>query len=216
MTDTSNAAVPPPEFDLPQDEPENWEAIEIVYTFYTRNSVGDVVAQPRSYVVCKKTIQEFIRDVRLGAPLPPSCYTRTKHPHDPAPVEQPIDIYVGCKSYVVIELDRQFDWRFKKGRPGVTTKVDYGDSNWGLRHVMPGGAEFDNVGPSADDCRIVYFGMRERDDYQRQHFRLHVVSGKGREDPVLIDPDIPNDGGRFPAIDRSPCRGTQPGAPHCT
>lgn len=214
MTTTENAGQTDPEFHLPSDPP-GWTAFEIIYTFYTRDSAGNVISKPGSYVVCRKTIAEFIKDVCAGGPLPPSCYVRHKHKQDPA-IERPIDIYVGCKSYVVIELDRGLDWRFKKGRPGVTTKEDYGDDNWGLRHVMPDGAEYGNEGPKADDCRIVYFAMNERrKEYERQHFRLHVVSGKGREDPVQIDPDIPNDGGKFPGFPRSPCLGTQEGAPHC-
>lgn len=214
MTNNANTGQTDPEFHLPSDPP-GWTAIEIVYTFYTRDDAGNVVPKPRSYVVCRKTIAEFINSVCAGALLPPSCYVRHKHEEDLA-TEHPIDIYVGCKSYVVIELDRELDWRFQKDRPGVTTTRDYGDNNWGLRHVMPDGAEYGNDGPKTDDCRIVYFGVNERGiDCERQHFRLHVVSGKGREDPVEIDPDIPNDGGKFPMFDRSPCLGTQEGAPHC-
>lgn len=194
---------------------DDWAPYEIVYTRYTRNKAGDIVTHPGSYVVCKKTIEQFIKELLNGEQMAPACYTRKRHADDKEP-GTPQDIYVGCASYVVIELDPRLDWHFENGRPGVTTKEDYGTSNRDLRHVMANGTVLGSDGPEGNDCRIVYFAVTERDKVQRQHFHLHVVSEKQHKDPVQIDPDIPNDGGKFPTFPRSPCIGTQEGAPHCT
>ena len=202
-------------FRVPDEAPgDDWKALEIVYTRYVRGPDGSIAADPRSYVVCHQSIDQFIKARLDGRPLPGSCYTRRRHADDRAP-DKPTDIYVGCKSYVVIELDPSLKACFAEGRPGVTTERDYGQTNWGLRHVTPDGIEYGGAGPAGADCRIVFFGVHERDDVERQTFHLHAVSDDQRKDPVTIDPDSPTDGGKFPLIDRTPCMGTQPGAPHC-
>lgn len=203
-----------PEFRLPPTDPGGWTDYEIVYTRFTRDAAGKIITDPGSSVVCHTKLDDFLK--KLGKPqgVAPACYQRKRHDNDPRK-GGPLDIYVGCASYVVIELDPKLGWQFAKGRAGVTTKKDYGDTNWGLQHVMPNGLEFGDEGPNADDCRIVYFRVADRDEFERQHFRLHVVSGDQRKDPVEIDPDIPNDGGKFPMFPRTPCMNSQEGAPDC-
>lgn len=200
-------------FFLPQAMRAGWKPFEIVYARYTRDPgdpKAEVIALPGSYVICRTDIEAFVRGRLKNEPLPGYICRRRRDKKDPCTTPaRSIDIYVGCASYVVIELDAALPWQFRKGHPGITTEIDQGESNGRLFHVMPDGRVLDEAGPDGDGCRVIYFEMNERDPYEHQKFICHIDFGKSLSDPIMVDPDIPNDGGKFPTFPRSPCLGTQ-------
>jgi len=185
---------------LPKDRPDGFEPVEIVYTRYTVDRTKPegkrIVPQPGSHVVRGMTIEDFI-DARVNGRLPPADDTYQQAGNDSGE-KRPINIFVSEQCWLVIELDEKEKWQFKPGAPGITTRDDHQDDNWGLMHVMPRGKLADGDGPTGDGCRMIYFGVNARCGNERQRFICNVdVSQLGlREDP--IDPDIPNDGGKFP------------------
>lgn len=205
----SETATSVPGVRLPKDMPSNWSAREIVYARYTIDLTrpeGDrVVAQPCSYVVRDVSIEDFIKSRLKRHPLPERAATYEQAANDPEP-KRPINIFVSEPCWVVIELDDLWDWCFKPNGPGLTTKVDHKSKNGALNHVLAGGATVGPNGPSTKDCRLVYFGVACRLDLEHQRFLCHVDTSRLglRDDP--IEPDIPNDGGRFPfPVDGTPC-----------
>jgi hypothetical protein len=119
--------------------------------------------------------------------------------------DRPIDIYVRGPCYVVIELDPKLQWQFQPGKPAITAWVNNLDDNGDLHHVMSANGEIlDGEGPDGDGCRIAYFGVNRRCRFEHQKFVCNVESGPpGFREPVTVDPDIPNDGGKFPFIGRA-------------
>lgn len=213
MSDTSRSPAGSREaFRLPDTDGSAEGPYEIVYARYTRDlgkPGAGVVASPTSYVICRTDVEAFVKERLRNVPLPPYKCRRRRHKEDPhGRPPAPIDIYVGCNCYVVIELDSALPWQFARDRPGVTTASDYGASNSDLKHVKPDGELAGGDGPGVDGCRIVYFRVNDRRDFQHQQFHLNVSSGENLRDET-IDPDIPNDGGDFPMFPRSPCLGTQ-------
>lgn len=197
-------------FPLPADM-DDWTPYEIVYVRYTydENDPSKVYADPGSYVVCQTDPEAFALARLRGEPLPEHRCTRRRHKKDPSTrPPKPYDIYVGCGCYVVIELDPARKWQFKKGRPAITTLLPYGNANGELHHLMPDGTA-PTAGPDNDGCRIAWFGVKFREEYQHQQFRCHIDFSKLglTQDPPQVDPDVPNDGGRFPLIPRTVCPG---------
>lgn len=208
---------------LPLVMEESWKAIEIIYTRYTRDPAdpAKVISSPGSYVVCPKgdpetALRDFL-DSRLNdEPLPPPICTRKKHCKDPLKTKPlPIDIYLGVPSYVVIELDKATGWTFRKNHPGITAAGNYGTANGALRHVRRNAPHDGPNGPISDDCRILYFSATQREEFEHQQFHCHIDFGAFVADPVAVDPDIPNDGGKFPLADASPCNGGRCGYAEC-
>lgn len=189
----------------------DWTPYEIVYVRYTydERDPSKVYADPESYVVCETDPKAFALARLRGKPLPGHKCTRRRHPKDPTPRPlQPYDIYVGCQCYIVIELDPERKWQFMPGRPAITMQGPYGDSNGELHHLMPDGST-PTAGPDGDGCRIIWFGVKYRDEYQHQQFHCNIDFSKLglAQDPTQVDPDVPNDGGRFPLIPRTVCPG---------
>ncbi len=181
-----------------------WDPKEILYTRYTY-SLADpartVFGLPGSYVICRTDVETFVKE-RLVKPLPDHVHTRVRATEDihPVPVK-PADIYVGCPCYVVIELDPALDWQFRKGVPGIGLLGPHSADNAELRHVMGDGSIVGPEGPTADGCRMIYFKAGARREYEHQTFRcMFERSAKGTLEPDQVDPDIPNDGGKFPFI----------------
>lgn len=202
---------------------DSWEAIEIIYTRYAPDPAdpAKVISSPGSYVVCpngepKAGLRAFL-DSRLNdEELPFPVCIRKKHCKDPLETEpSPIDIYVGVASYVVIELDKETGWTFRKNHPGITAAANYGNTNGALRHVRRNAPDDGPGGPTGDDCRILYFSATQREEFEHQKFHCHIDFGNSAADPVPVDPDIPNDGGKFPLYPESPCRGGRCGYAEC-
>ncbi len=195
------------DFLLPQQMRPGWKAYEIVYTRYTCDPAdpkGTLKGSAASYVTNPTDIEAFVRDRQAGAALPPP-YMNRKRAGEDGWTEQAreIDIYVGRPCYVVIELDAGPGWQFKVGEPAITTFDDHFDDNGALRHLMPGGRILDHRGPDGEGCRIAFFGVNRRYMFEHQKFLCHIDFAKSLTqdpDPVTVDPDIPNDGGKFPFI----------------
>lgn len=190
-----------PGVELPKDRPVNFTPSEIVYTRYTYNRTrpeGErVVPNPGSHVMHGADIDAFIAARVKGRPLPPADAVYRQAGDDPAQ-ERPINIFVSEQCWLVIELDPWETWQFTPGAPGITTPTDHKDDNWGLMHVMSDGTIADGKGPTGDGCRLIYFGVNARRTNEHQRFICNIdLSGVGLTD-LLVDPDIPNDGGRFP------------------
>lgn len=175
---------------------------EIVYTHYTYKRTNPkgrrASATKRSYVVRPPAIAAFV-DARIkGRDLP--LHIQTRHPDpDDRIKDQWYHIYVGQPCWVVIELDREIDWQFAPGQPGITVEPGHNDDNCDLEHVMSDGTLAGPVAPATGVCRLIYFRVQRRDDIQHQQFHCNILHGRKRQDgPDMIDPDIPNDGGRFP------------------
>lgn len=194
----------PEEFELGVPLPstqQQWPLGEIVYTQYSYDELlpegHRVFAKIRSYAMPERDIARFVEARRLGEPLPGGGKVR-KWRRTSRQEDRPLNVYIGKPCWVVIELDPDIDWQFEPGQPGVTTKIPYGDDNCDLVHVMSDGTRVDSRAPAEGQCRLLYFVVQSRPrDWHHQGFLCHVIrGGKRREDP--IDPDIPNDGGRFP------------------
>lgn len=203
MTDTATEGFPiGGGVELPSTQ-ENWRLGEIVYTQYTYDEMMPpghrVIAKIRSYAVPETDIAGFVQARLQRLPLPGTGKVRRWPRQDPR-LDRSVNIYVGEPCWVVIELDPDVDWRFAPNQPGITTKRDHGDNNCDLMHVMDHATRPGSLGPNDTDCRLLYFVVQRRpSSHDHQSFLCNVVHGKKRlEDPDQIDPDIPNDGGRFP------------------
>ncbi len=126
--------------------------------------------------------------------------TPPKPPVDGGPEQTPFDIEVVEQCYVVVELDLAVNWRFREGSMGISTKFDFGDSNFGLTFVDETGGV--NQGKVPTNCRLLYFSVAERRPPSRQGFNFDMVFQFASTDPqvtrwlpVLFDPDIPSSGG---------------------
>lgn len=182
----------------------SWNPTEILYTRYTYNPADPartVFGHPGSYVICRTDIEAFVKE-RLSQPLPEHVHTRKRAKEDihTVPVK-PADIYVGCPCYVVIELDPALDWQFRKGVPGIEILGPHDKDNAELRHVMPNGDIVGPQGPTRDGCRMLYFKATARREYEHQTLSCVFENNvKGMFEPDQVDPDIPNDGGKFPYL----------------
>jgi hypothetical protein len=199
MTDTneldgSRAGVPLPDVGGQGEQPE--EIIYARYTYDGRRPTGRRVrGEKLSYVVQSTDIADFVRSRVDSLGLPNHVQTRQPHAQDDAR-EREINIYVGKPCWVVIELEG--DLQFAPGGPGITVEPGHGDDNCDLVHVPPNGPPSE-PGLAGTGCRLLYFRVQRRGRYQRQKFHLHLVRGNKRlDDPEQVDPDIPNDGGKFP------------------
>lgn len=202
MTDRDTQAFPIGGVPLPTS-PENWQLEEIVYTKYTYDELMPpghrVIAKIRSYAVPETNIEQFVKARLRGDALPARGRVRPWPRKDPQD-DRPTNIYIGRECWVVIELDRNVDWHFEPGQPGITTLRDHGNNNCDLMHVMDQMTRRDRLGPHDTDCRLIYFVVQRRpSDHDHQRFICNIIHGNKRlDDPDTVDPDIPNDGGRFP------------------
>ncbi|WP_396594126.1 nucleotide synthetase [Brevundimonas sp. R86498] len=202
MTDAEELEQEDTDLPLPERTGQGFQPEEIVYALYRYDSTKPegrrVSAARRGFVVEDTDIASFV-DARVARlPLPEHVHTRRPHPRDPKP-DRPLNIYVGRPCWVVIQLDSDVEWYFAPKQPGITTRADYGDANCDLEHVMPNGDRAGPLGPTTIGCRLIYFRVQRRGDRQHQRFRCHIaLESKRLIDPDAVDPDIPNDGGRFP------------------
>lgn len=212
MTDRTETAEHTVGVPLPNTMGQGEAPREIVYARYNYKKTNParrrVVVDKRSYVVpltANETIETFLQARVDHLPLPQHGRTRQRRSGDPKP-DRPVNIYVGDPCWVVIELNHKVDWRFEPGQPGVTVEDGHGDDNCDLGHVMADGTLAGPVAPASGVCQLVYFRVQRRDEIEHQRLYCHIVhENKRLEDPDQVDPDIPNDGGRFPfPIDGTP------------
>jgi len=130
----------------------------------------------------------------------------------------PIDLDITGQCWVVLELAEDINWRFSSQQPAVTTKVaetplapGKTGLNADLRYVYDDEAHTvvadPAQGPAGVNCRIVYFRVVGRAEGKGQGMNfvveLYTVVENGVADkviPLIIDPDVPNDGGTgFPS-----------------
>ncbi|MFL5297949.1 MAG: nucleotide synthetase [Phenylobacterium sp.] len=125
----------------------------------------------------------------------------------------PIDLPITDQCWVVLELEKDINWRFSSTQPAVTTKaaetpldhdgVEKSGLNANLRYAYPNGdvVADPEKGPAGFNCRVVFFRVvgRAKDERQAMNFvvELYTVVEKGvagKVIPLIIDPDVPNDG----------------------
>jgi len=208
MTDTAEPADSP--INVPLATTGNcWQLREIVYAHYTyddKKPEGQrVSAKTRSRVVRGMDIERFVEH-RLSLPDSLPEGDMRPWPEGDPEEDRPLNNYVSEPCWVVIELDRNVPWYFEPNQPGITTQFAYKDDNSDLMHVTPDGLRAGCLGPDDIDCRLIYFVVQRRTEtMQHQKFLCHVIhKDKRLDDPDQIDPDIPNDGGRFPNKDWPP------------
>lgn len=191
-----------PEEPLPTRMRDGWIPYEIVYTLYTFDPAtpGGRNVRPKlsSHVFTHLDIKTFIGDRVAGRPLPQPTMIRERNASDPTPSKD-VNIYVGRPCFVVVELEGGRQWQFTADRPAITAHADYQDDNGALEHVMPNGDLAGPSGPKGDGCRLAFFGVNARCRFEHQTFTFHLDFDRaGLRYPNQIDPDIPNDGGKFP------------------
>ncbi|HYD26327.1 nucleotide synthetase [Brevundimonas sp.] len=200
MTATEPEAFPIGGVPLPSTQ-QQWNLGEVVYTQYgydeTLPEGHRVFVKIRSYALPETDIGRFVDERIARAPLTDKGKLRRwtrKHQKD----DRDSNIYVGQPCWVVIELDPDVDWQFAPDEPGITTKADYKQDNCDLVHVTTTGTRAESRAPANGTCKLIYFVVQSRpNDMDHQGFICNVIYGGKRRDD-MIDPDIPNDGGRFP------------------
>ena len=122
----------------------------------------------------------------------------TKIKISPAFLPNPLDISItedpGKPLFLVIELGTSLDWYFKEGSMGMTPKSDNGDEDFGL-HWVDQNNDSQTGTIKYDKCRKVWLGIAKRDPGEANSYNYDIVFDGA---PVLFDPDVRNDGGRFP------------------
>lgn len=117
-----------------------------------------------------------------------------------------MDFGIRKSCMVVIELDPDIEWQFRTYDVGVTSKYDYSKYVGALYHLDNTGTTLPSDKPSEGKCRFVAFAAMSRRFGEAQHFNLHVellqrdtaLNRDMRPLEIMIDPDIPNDGGHIP------------------
>lgn len=210
MTDRTEVDEHPIGVPLPDLQGDGLAPEEIVYARYSYDESkpeGErVIVTTRGHVPWTKNVEKFVQDRidRRGLFIP--RWIRRRNSKDPKP-DRRLNIYVGGPCWVVIELDHNIAWRFEPGQPGVTVEPGRDDDNCDLVHVMSDGIPVRGTAPAQGICQLVYFRVQKRCGYEHQRLYCHVIHRNKRlEDPDQIDPDIPNDGGKFPfPFDGKPC-----------
>ncbi|WP_334165079.1 nucleotide synthetase [Phenylobacterium sp.] len=191
---------------LPRRPPSDWTPKYILYSQYTFLAEGgELRFQSTTWAVKQTNVHRFIHDLATSGP------SMLGDPLVYRPGVTPLDVFVEDPCWMVIELDKAKDWQFRVGGPALTAKQDYGDDNWGLKHVPPevklnelGELELlSDHGPGIDECRIAFFGVVRRGAYEHQQFNVHIQLGQGgyaRRLEIMIDPDFPDIGGGFPPL----------------
>lgn len=111
------------------------------------------------------------------------------------------------KRILVIHLDTKFEWEFKKGTRGVTSKTPVNGEDGGLHYVDPG----TGFGiPMPDDglpmgCSMIYWSLLGRagrtspeTGAKVRGFNFHIDlinPDTRRRMPTIFDPNIPDNGG---------------------
>lgn len=201
----------------------SWQPVEIVYSKISLaafdlgasappRSGFRFSATPSSWEVRSTDVGAFVDELLRGRI--PAGREKTPRVIWTNPPPGPIDILVENPCYVVIELDPNIDWFFRTGGAGVTAKQPYDQDNCDLMHVN-GIGDVTADAPNVQGCRIVYFSVVHRksgvDD--RQHFNLHVEFPQAagyNSIEIIIDPDVPNNGGVFPFDPLDPLAPVQP------
>lgn len=191
---------------LPKTAPADWTPEEIIHSRFSmqvKDSVLEFISAPNSQIICGYDVDDFVRELARPTTQIQALGNRFKDAHDPyvGPMS-PLDIYVGAPCYVVVELDPAWNWQFRADGPAVTTKEPYGDHNCCLRHVSANGDLLPGAAPGEDGCRIAFFSVTNRPKHSHPHFNYHVefLMPDGRKVPLIIDPDVPNDGGSIPML----------------
>ncbi len=107
----------------------------------------------------------------------------------------PLDFELKPPCFVVIQLDGSRNWQFRTDGDAVTTKASYSGDYCALMQVYEDGDILAGY-PQKDGCRIAYFSaigpMAARDD--GFNFHIELTQNNNKDLPLLIDPDIHNDG----------------------
>jgi hypothetical protein len=183
------------------DPPENWNPKETVLAVLTYEVVDQRLLfkfKSKGYYATAN-IGAFVENLQGGRSL-----GEMKAPPTPLPSEHPLEIWVRDQCYVVVALDPDCEMRFRAGGPGITSKEQYRKKNCGLVQIDKDGAVLPSDLPGPD-CQIAYFAVVYRDKAERHHFTFHLdllQDGDRGWLEVGIDPDVPDDGGGIPFVDK--------------
>lgn len=198
---------------LPRDLPTGWKAKEIILVELSFQQSGGRLSFTSSPIypfhydangVDPAVFEAFVKDCALNG-LP----TTLPSPRPTQERRTPLDIVVRNPCHVVVLLNRTLPWRFRSSGPAITTKSNYGRDNCRVKHLRETGEILPDDGPGRFQCQTAYFSVLRRGYFERQRFNFHVefdqgprMDGSGGNWPpleVAIDPDVPDDGGGFPA-----------------
>jgi hypothetical protein len=179
-------------FAMGSDTPSGWAALEIAFYKMTFSADGglEFTFMKDSGVVENGDIAGFIAGLLAGkiVGLKNLIY------FDNAP-----NIFVRKACYVVLQLDPGLNCRFMSAMPGFMTDENLADHYFGLVHVGDDGSQTPGKAPpEGKPCHIAYFGVDTSPAEQGRvdPFNLYAefdIRG-GQTLPVILDPDIKNDG----------------------
>ncbi|MDQ0462933.1 hypothetical protein QO010_000681 [Caulobacter ginsengisoli] len=206
------------QFRIPDSPPPGWLFETIVYVCYQfqfKDKDGTNPLQRLSFNVKKDICREYLAtDFNRNAEtfvqqamaksdnipdgwseLKPKGYNADRHTLLDVPSYKP-------NTLVIIGLSTSQAWQFRRYDAGLTTKRDYGDTNGLLRHFSKTGKAVMGERPGDEGCHFLCFAMNKRAEGEIQHFNLHIelLVENSRPLEIMIDPDIPNDGGHLPGF----------------
>jgi hypothetical protein len=198
---------------LPDQTPTTWTGpVKVVH--YVLTVKQDASPPYVKFFIDKGTlvnpandIEQYVHCIAADAPDPAYCSTLIPAVEEralPFSIETPYDIVVRQPSCIILQLDRAINWEFSKGDYAITSKFDYGDSNFGMGCGYRNGT-ITRAGPvQSEGCNVAYFYVNRRASHESQMFNFHVDfkqtdnQGVTRRLKTIFDPDIKNDGGGFP------------------
>ena len=198
------------------------EPVKIQYITYSRYTFdaddrlkiySDIASLRWDLSKTPMSIGDFVNSVLAGEI--PDGGSPAPQRYQPPNACSTLDIVASEYSYVVIQLDNALSWRFSCKSAALSSVKDYGFEYVQLRHIGPDGALLPST--AGANCQLIVFSAlgrsKERDEAEgyARHFNVHVeIDQPGywpgtskRYDPIqlIIDPDIPNDGGSIPLED---------------
>ncbi|WP_421932036.1 nucleotide synthetase [Phenylobacterium sp.] len=196
---------------LQRNAPADFKPQEIVYARFTMNPNRPRLGfqAEECGVVQNETLGTLLAK-RCGAVVQPvTVVPKIPDPLGPGTITDR-DVPVDKPCTVVLELSADWEWQFRTQDVGVTSKDDYSDDNCDLWHVnsdgsLARGTPANDANPDTgatrvqNKCRIVMFSVVRRGDHEPQKFNLHIEVLQSATDSVeiIIDPDVPNNGGTF-------------------
>ncbi len=126
-------------------------------------------------------------------------------------MDSPLDIPLGQPCWLLIRLDPAVNWQFAVGKVPCTLKEeDLRGDNIMLRHVYADGIKGLEGAVQFDGCQTIFLGVVHRlgsdqttsPNPGRCRMNLNIeffqTSDDGRDLrlPLIVDPDVPNDGGQ--------------------
>jgi hypothetical protein len=154
-------------------------------------------------------LDQFVVDFTAGSPKVKDFKVKEPGPH----------FTLFDKAYIAIELDRG-NWRFMNNHPGITIGPNHTPNAnpkaayFKLVHIDENGDPTGSKTPVSPGpaCRKMYFGVNPRKstgntETDKDRFNLFFeIDQDNHVLPLILDPDIKNQGGTDPFLDPPPAR----------